>query len=153
MKYFQIRISEHSCLDMVLQQISKEVWLKIRDFFPNDDTADYYFRLRRAITRGVNLRVRKFPNCGLTEECHDAVEGGPWVDYNDKIYMLSPVDNFERFIGDVANQTLNSIADDLSAEKRSEIFLLILATLNHELSKYLYFNPVCRDIPFCYLQL
>ncbi|MCI0618366.1 hypothetical protein L0244_35765 [bacterium] len=154
MKYVQIRISKHSCLDKVLDEISKEVWQKIKNVLPpGEDSADYYLGLRKMITRAVNRRVHKYPNCGLTEACHDEIEGGPWMDYSEKIYMLSLEDDLDGFINNIASQALNSIIDELPMERRSELFSLILATLNHELRKYLYFNPVCRQIPFCELEL
>jgi hypothetical protein len=154
MSYVQIRVSKDSCLDKVLQEMSKEVWLRIKGFVPiGEDSTDYYFRLREMITRAVNRRVHKYPNCGLTEECHDEIEGGPWMDYNDKIYMLTLEDNLEEFIKDIANRALDSIINDFPGEQRSELFGLISGLLNRQFGKYLYFNPVCRHIPFCRLQL
>ncbi len=154
MKYVQIRISKHSCLDKVLEEISKEVWQKIKNILPpGEDSADYYFGLRKMITRAVNRRVHKYPNCGLAEACHDEIEGGPWMDYSEKIYMLSLDDDLDGFINNIANQALNSIIDKLPVERRSELFSLMSAALRHQFGKYLYFNPVCRTIAFCELQL
>jgi hypothetical protein len=153
MKYVQIRISKHSCLDEVLEEISKEVWQKIKNILPpGDDSADDYFVLRKMITRAVNRRVHKYPNCGLAEACHDEIEGGPWMDYSEKIYILSLDDELDGFINNIANQALNSIIE-LPLERRSELFSLISTTLRHQFGKYLYFNPVCRTIAFCELQL
>lgn len=154
MRYAQIRISKHSCLDKVLEEISKVVWQKMKNILPlGEDSADYYFGLRKVITRAVNRRVHKYPNCGLTEACHDEIEGSPWMDYDEKIYMLSLDDGVDGFINSIANQALNSILDELPVERRSELFSLISTTLRHEFGKYLYFNPVCRAISFCELQL
>lgn len=75
------------------------------------------------------------------------------MDYSDKIYMLSLDGDIEGFINDIANQALNSIVDKLPTTRRFETFSLILTILRHQFGKYLYFNPVCRTIPFCELQL
>lgn len=154
MRYYQIRVSKHSCLDMFLEEVSDQVWLKIRDRLPITANSDgYYFQLRKAIMTGISHHVNKYPNCGLTEACHDEIEGSPLMDYGEKIYMLSIDDTFDEFIGDIANQALNIIIDELGVGRQSEVFSLISATLRHELGKYLYYNPVCRTIPFCGLQL
>lgn len=154
MRYVQIRVSKHSCLDRLLEDISKEVWEKMKNILPaGEDSNDHYFSLRKLIKRAVKRRVHKYPNCGLAEACHDEIEGGPWMDYGDKIYMLSVENDIEGFINDIANQTLNSIIDETTVGTQSEVFSLISASLRHEFSKYLYFNPVCRTIPFCQLQL
>jgi hypothetical protein len=154
MRYVQIRISKDSCLDKLLEETSKEVWQKIKDILPiGEDSADYYFGLRKMITRAVDRRVHKYPNCGLTEACHDEIEGGPWMDYSDKIYMLSLDSDIERLINDIANQALNSIVDKLPTTRRFEAFSLISTTLRHQFGKYLFYNPVCRSLAFCELQL
>ncbi|MCI0444101.1 hypothetical protein L0152_12930 [bacterium] len=154
MRYFQIRISKHSCLDKVLEEISSEVWKKTKDFLPiGEDSTDFYFRLRKTLTRAVHRRVHKYPNCGLTEACHDEIEGGPWMDYSEKIYMLSLDHDIDGFIDYIANQALNGIVEQLSIKRRLELFSRISTTLRHEFGKYLYFNPVCRAIAFCELQL
>lgn len=154
MRYFQIRTSKHSCLDMVLQEISKEVWLKTKNFVQSEeDSGVSYFQLSKMIADSVHSRTHKYPNCGLTEACHDEIEGGPWMDYEDKIYMLSLDGDLDGFICDMANRAVNSIADNLPDEQRSELYSLIFTTLTHEFDKYLYFNPVCRHITFCELQL
>jgi hypothetical protein len=152
MRYFQIRISKHSCLDKVLEEISKDVWQKIKDILPaGEDFSDYY--LTKIITDAVNRGVHKYPNCGLMEACHDEIEGGPWMDYSDKIYMLSLDQDINGFINNIAEEVLNSIVDKLPIKRRSETFSLILTTLRHQFGRYLYFNPVCRAISFCHLQL
>ncbi|HET6266851.1 MAG TPA: hypothetical protein VFG11_03970 [Acidobacteriota bacterium] len=154
MRYLQIRISKDSCLDKVLKEISRDVWLKIKEFLPaGEDSADSYLRLRIMISRAVHGRVHEYPDCGRTEACHDEIEGCPFLDYSDKIYMLSLDQDLERFISDVANQALNSILDELPIERKGEVFSLISRTFRHEFSKYLYFNPVCCTIPSCGLQL
>jgi len=145
----QIRISKHSCLDKVLEEISKEVLEKIKDILPiSKDSA-----LRKMITRAVNRSVNKYPNCGLAEACHDEIEGCPWMDYSEKIYMLSVDQDMDCFINDVTNQALKSIISEVPVERRSEVSSLISMTLHHQFGKYLYFNPVCRAIAFCELQL
>jgi hypothetical protein len=154
MRNVQIRISKHSCLDKLLEEISKEVWQKIKGIPPiGEDSADYYLGLRKMITRTVNRRVHKYPNCGLTEACHDEIEGGPWMDYSDKIYMLSLADDLPRFINDISKQALEYVVNEVPQERRSEVYSLISTTLRHEFGKYLFYNPVCRSIAFCELQL
>ena len=154
MRYVQIRISKHSCLDKVLEEMSKEVWLKTKDVLPiGEDSTDFYFRLRKTITHAIKRRVHKYPNCGLTEACHDEIEGGPWMDYSDKIYILSLDHDIDEFINDIANQALNCIVEHLAIKRRYELFSIITTKLRHEFGRYVYFNPVCRSISFCDLQL
>lgn len=154
MKYFQIRVSEYSCLDTVLDQISKEVWQKVKDFLPPEKSSqDLQIRFDAVIKSKVCEYVHEYPNCGLADECHDDIEGGPWIDHNDKIYLMSLSDGFEGFINDVSNEVLDAVVGEVLFDRRSELSSLISATLSHQLSKYLYFNPSCRSIPFCGLQL
>jgi hypothetical protein len=151
MRHVQIRVSKHSCLDRLLEDISKEVWQKMKNILPAEDSTDDYSSLRKLIKRAVKRRVHKYPNCGLAEACHDEIEGGPWMDYSDKIYMLSVENDIDGFINDIAKQIVTNTVDRLPI--RSEMFSVISTTLHHEFGKYLYFNPVCRTIPFCQLQL
>jgi hypothetical protein len=154
MKYVQIRISKHSCLDKLLEDMSKDVWLKTKAVLPiGEDSTDFYFRLRKTITEAVKRRVHKYPNCGLTEACHDEIEGAPWMDYSDKIYMLKLDHDTDEFINDISNQALNNMVEHLAIKRRYELFSIISTTLRHEFGRYLYFNPVCRSISFCELQL
>lgn len=154
MRNYQIRVSKHSCLDMFLEEVSDQVWLKIRDYLPMTTNSDeYYFQLQKAITTGISHYVNKYPNCGLTEACHDEIEGSPLMDYSEKIYILSIDNELDGFLGDIADLALNSIIDKLGVGRQSEVFSLISTTLRHEFAKCLYFNPVCRTISFCQLQL
>ena len=152
MKYFQIRVSKHTCLDSVLQEISKEVWLRTKNFLQSEEDVSY-FQLHKMIADAVHAHVHKYPNCGLTEACHDEIEGAPWMDYEEKIYMFSLDGDLDGFISGITNQVVDNIVDNLPNQKRSKLYSLIFATLNHEFDKYLYFNPVCRHITFCELQL
>jgi hypothetical protein len=139
---------------MFLEEVSDQVWLKIRDRLPMTENSDqYYFELQKAIKTGISGHVNKYPNCGLTEACHDEIEGSPLMDYSEKIYMLSVDNELDGFIGDIAELAFNSIIDESAVGEQSELLSMISATLRHEFGKCLYFNPVCRTIPFCQLQL
>jgi hypothetical protein len=138
---------------MFLEEVSDQIWLKIRDFLPTANSDEYYFQFQKAITTGISHYVKKYPNCGLTEACHDEIEGSPLMDYSEKIYILSIDHELDGFLCDIANLALNSIIDKLGDGRQSEVFSLISTTLRHEVAKCLYFNPVCRTISFCQLQL
>ena len=154
MKYFQFRVSEHSCLDRELQKISKEIWLKMKDFLRSKNTLqDKGIQFEYALKYILHEHVLKYPNCGLTAECHDDIEGGPWMDYNDKIYMISSVGSLEELINQISNEVLEDLADTFEMDKRSELQSVLSTTLRHELGKYIYFNPSCKRIPFCELEL
>jgi hypothetical protein len=153
MKYFQLRISESASLHKVVQQISWEIWRKLEDFFKSDDSSDSKkVQFHYAIRYRLHEHLHKYPNCGLAAECHEDIEGGPWMDYGDKIYMMT-FDNFEQLINQISNEVLDDLSKTMTFQENSELHPVLAAALRHELSKYLYFNPSCKRIPFCELQL
>jgi hypothetical protein len=150
MRYFQIRVPAESCLEMVLEQISESVWFKMKDHFQqNGNSAFYFSRLQGGLKSAIQARVERSANCGLAEECHDDVEGGPWLDYNDKIYMLGLRDGFDSFIREISEETLKSVLNGHDTDTSSSLLLPLSEIVRHELGKYLYYNPSCHRIPFC----
>jgi hypothetical protein len=153
MKYFQFRIPESSSLHKVIQRISREIWWKLSNIFESKDSRESRkVQFQYAIRYRLHEQLHKYPNCGLAAECHEDIEGGPWLDYSDKIYIMT-FDNFEKFIDQISNEVLNDFSETLSFQESSKLQPVLAAAFKHELSKYLYFNPSCKKIPFCELQL
>ncbi|HSE42345.1 MAG TPA: hypothetical protein VLH08_16385 [Acidobacteriota bacterium] len=154
MKYFQIRISQHLSLEEFLKQLSDDICLKLRPFFPLEKNSDDdLLLLQESIQSTLKEELQKFPNCGLAAECHEEIEGGPWLDYSDKIYMLYVEDTFEQLVDYTSSKIVNGFFYDIEHEQRLKLSTQMSIVLRHELAKHLYFNSNCRVIPFCELQL
>jgi hypothetical protein len=154
MKYFQFRVSKDSSLDSELHQISQELWLKMKDSLRcRENGQDKSEQFQYTVRFRLREHLQKYPNCGLAPECHEDIEGGPWVSDTDKIYILSSRANLEHCINQISNEVLEDLAETFEIAGKYELHPLLSKSLGHELAKRIYFNPGCKKIPFCELQL
>lgn len=153
MRYLQIRVPAESCLERVLDEILKDICARMYVLATRENFGGHSWRLQAAIKSAMDKYLHEYSNCGLAEECHDDIEGGPWVDYNDRIYLLSLPDSFDSFIKEVSEEALGTMTQEVPLETKAQLLSALSGMLSRRLAKYLYFNPSCRRIPFCELRV
>ena len=150
MRYFQIRVPAESSLEVLLDEILRPIWMEMETVLhSNESSSERFARFKDFVTSGMARHIHEFSNCGLAVECHDDIEGGPWVDYKDKIYMLFLPDGFDSFFNEVSKEVLGAVIDGTPLDKKAKELSVLSGKLSRQLGKYVYFNPSCRRIPFC----
>lgn len=150
MTRFQVRTPQNFPLESLLRQMALDVW---------NTTSDL---MNPEIVRGLNntfiftqLRaslmpyLRRYDLCNLFPECSDEVEGAPWLDRTDKIYLLDLPGGVDSFYDDLAFELLENSRHLFKSGHSREAFTRMRKVFRHSLSRYLYYNPVCGVTQIC----
>ena len=151
MAHFQIRTPRQTNLHQMIQDLSNAGWQVIQEDFSSERVGNSQKRtLFEQINQSLGVYMTTFDLCGTVAMCADEVEGGPWLDYDENIYVLN-VPSVDKFIDDLAFSALTAVDEYLKPGKRRIVFQKLRTSFNKCLRGFLFFNPVCRRSEFCKL--
>lgn len=147
---FQIRTPKNLGFEAVLNEIAEEAWKETLDLMNPEmvrglSSSFYLTQIRGSITP----YLKKFDLCNHYPECSDEVEGAPWLDRTDRIYMLDLPGGFNSFLDDLSFETLENTRHLFKPGTSRETFARLRKVFRHSLSRYLYFNPICGVASIC----
>lgn len=150
MTRFQIRTPQNFPLESVLQQVSDDVWAKTSDLMiPEANRATVVSFFYTQIRASMAPYLKRYDLCNLFPECSDEVEGAPWLDRTDRIYLLDLPGSLDTFLEDLAFETLESTRHLYNPGTSRENFTRLQKVFRHALCRYMYSNPICRSAPVC----
>ena len=147
---FQLRTPKGIPLESVIQEMSDEGWKVIQDFLVPDSNPSARQRMfYEEISRAMEPYVKAYDLCGTATMCSDEVEGGPWLSYDDKIFILNLPEGLDALVDNLAFVAMESTVDLLKANTRRSVFSKLQRAFHKNLSEHIYYNPVCRKSEFC----
>src|SRR5215831_15723372 len=118
MAHFQIRTPRQTNLHQITQDLSNTGWHVIQEDFASERVWNSQRRtFFEQINRILGTYVTTFDLCGTVAMCSDEVEGVPWLDYDENIYVLN-VPSVDKFIDDLAFSALAVVDEYLKPGKR-----------------------------------
>lgn len=150
MTRFQIRTPQNKVFEDILLDMSAEALDQMKDlldpsFVQSASTIPMMHQLRLS----VEPYVKKYDLCNLFPECSDEVEGAPYLDYKDRIYLLDVPQGLSTFYDDLAFEVGENFKHLWKTGVRREIFARLRKSFKKIFSHYLYLNPICRDSRIC----
>jgi len=107
-----------------------------------EDVADF-------LRRKLNPFVKTYNVCGASTVCSDEVEGGPWLDYGDHIYLLEIPDTLKIFFKQLAFELVNELEGVAGADKTQKLAVRLEKMFRKALLSHLYYNPICGSHEVC----
>jgi hypothetical protein len=148
MPRYQLRLPNNLAIEDVVTNMVKNAWEACKPYFDERHmTREDYADFTSEIHIGLKPYLAAFDLCGLVPECAEEIEGGPLVDYEDRLYHLILPYTFAEFIDQLAYSAFYSVKH-LLKEKDSGLETL-RHVFRHDLASYLYYNPACGRIPIC----
>jgi hypothetical protein len=147
---FQIRTPQNLVFETVLKEMAEEAWKATLDLMNPEiirglSSSFYLIQIRGS----VMPYLKKFDLCNHVPECSDEVEGAPWLDRTDRIYLLDLPGGLNLFLDDLSFETLEYTRHLFKPGSSREIFARLRRSFRHSLSRYLYFNPICGAASIC----
>jgi len=150
MAQFQIRTAKRTNLHQMIQELSDAGWLAIRDHFSSDQVWNSQQRnLYEQIGRSLGEYVASYDLCGTSTTCSDEIEGAPWLDYDDNIYILHVPKNVIGLVDNLAFVALEAVVEHLKPKARRIVYERLKGAFNKCLNGFIYYNPICRNAEFC----
>jgi len=147
----QLRIPKGTDLKTAIQDMADAGWNDISEFFESHDGAvkSYQRDFLEQISLSIESYLTTYTRCGSSALCSDEVEGAPWLNYDDEIFLLQLTEGLPVVVDNLAFAGLHSVIDILKPVSRKKVFSRLHKTFTKKLNSYLYYNPVCRKIEFC----
>lgn len=150
MPRYQIRTMKDQSFEKLFVEVIDKAWKAASPYFDSrqlqpEDRNDF-----EEATRGsIRPYISTFDLCGLANECTDDIEGGPWLDYNDRIYHLVVPETFSEFIHGLAESAFHSIQHLPVSGSEEPAFEAVENAFRREFAEHLYYNPACGRIDLC----
>src|SRR5688500_9268058 len=110
MPAYQLRLKKDQLLDNFVESIAKEIWELAAGYLDDRMIQRDDFRLFENETKiAMQPFIAAHDLCGSFPECTDKVEGRPWLDYKDRIYLFHLPGTFPEMIEELSLSSLDSI--------------------------------------------
>lgn len=92
--------------------------------------------------------VKTYNVCGTSTVCSDEVEGAPWLDYSDQIYLLEIPDTLKIFFKELASGLVNEM-EVADVDKATKLEARLEKMFRKALLSHLYYNSICGNHEVC----
>ena len=146
----QIRTSRDIRLENLIQKISEEGWSSIGDCLESSNGPDSRRRtFYEQICRTMEPYLHAYDLCGTATLCSEEIEGGPWLSYKDKIFILNVPEGLDDLVDNLALVGMETAADLLKPKMRRVAFNRLQRSFQKNFKSNIYYSPVCRKVEFC----
>ncbi len=150
MPRYQLRVTSEQRLEDLFRSMVRKAWeVAEKQFDPRklqpEDFTDFEAETRYSLRPFIST----YDLCGMSSECSDEIEGGPWLDYEDRIYHLTFPSTFTDFVDELSLSAFHTIKHLAREGKEETVYEAIRSAFRYELAEHLYYNPACGLLDIC----